>query len=436
MLVVLRTTGVSQTMWLLGDQIRDWSVALRPFGELPLSGPPSVAGGNSLGPIFYWIMWAIRVTVGPWFDNLPHAAVVGTAILHAAADVALFFAVRHVTESATLALAVILLTVTSAYDLALTATIWNPQVAVILLKLAMSMMLVYGQRASRPLMAATVAVAWLSVQAHSSAVLVSVPLIGWFVVRDVFARRWRELAQTVRIIAEVILVLQIPYVVDRMSSGAAQGGPTMLVQAVKTVVADPLSARPGMSFRAISERLEYLWAMPFEASWLPALLLVSAGAATWFARHRPHVLFVTALPLLAAVAGFSGWTFIFDTYWFFGLSPAVAVMLACAVCVLPDGRARSAGALAALAVVLYMQPVRLVVTRDIHRLPEYAPWVEGSRATARRTMEVRAISTAFELPPSSDPSFPFRCLGGRLEADAPFDAVIARDGSVSFRAAE
>src|SRR3954469_21200023 len=70
----LRTSNVSQEMWLLADQGGDWRVALLPWGELPVKwrgggwgcwrgrargapGPPSIAGGYCFGPIFYWTLW-------------------------------------------------------------------------------------------------------------------------------------------------------------------------------------------------------------------------------------------------------------------------------------------------------------------------------------------------------------------------------------------
>ncbi len=85
-LVFLRTRGVSVSFWLLGDQIRDWSVALGSWSDLPLAGTPSVAGGTTLGPVFYWTLWGIRHAVGPWTDNLPHAGSIGLSIIQSFAD--------------------------------------------------------------------------------------------------------------------------------------------------------------------------------------------------------------------------------------------------------------------------------------------------------------------------------------------------------------
>ena len=77
--LAMRVDGITQHFWLLGDQIRDWAIALRPFSELPLVGPPTHVGGYTIGPAFYWILWLLRVLFGPWFDNLPHAGGIGQA---------------------------------------------------------------------------------------------------------------------------------------------------------------------------------------------------------------------------------------------------------------------------------------------------------------------------------------------------------------------
>jgi len=66
---------------MLADQIRDWSIALEPFWRLPLVGSPTHVHGYTIGPAFYWILWAIRVVIGPFFENLPHAGGIGQAAL-------------------------------------------------------------------------------------------------------------------------------------------------------------------------------------------------------------------------------------------------------------------------------------------------------------------------------------------------------------------
>lgn len=96
-------------LWLLGERIRNWKIVLGPFWSLPLVGPPTHVGGYTIGPAFYWILRAIRATLEPWFDNLPHAGAVGQAALQSAVDALLLVAIWKRTGSLGLALATVLL---------------------------------------------------------------------------------------------------------------------------------------------------------------------------------------------------------------------------------------------------------------------------------------------------------------------------------------
>src|SRR5512132_3741745 len=132
--LTIRVWGIGSHFWLLEDQIRDWEIALRPFRELPLVGPPTHVHGYTVGPAFYWILWGIRVILGPWFDNLPHCGGVGHAVLQSAADAVLLLAVWRRTASPSLAIATVVFLATAAYDLCFAALVWNPVMGSILAK--------------------------------------------------------------------------------------------------------------------------------------------------------------------------------------------------------------------------------------------------------------------------------------------------------------
>jgi hypothetical protein len=68
----------------------------------------------------------------------------------------------------------------------------------------------------------------------------------------------------------------------------------------------------------------------------------------------------------------------------------------------------------------------------IHRLPQYRPLVRGSVAIRRYTADVRSIRTEFTLPDSTDSTFLFRVLGGRVTPQAQYHATIGPTGSVTF----
>ena len=125
----IRVRGISTHFWMLWDQIRDWGIALGPFTDLPLVGPPTHFRGYTIGPAFYWVLWCVRVTVGPWFDNLPHAGGIGQAIIESGADALLLTAVWRRTRSVWVALAAIVVVSTAAFDVALSAIVWTTTVA-------------------------------------------------------------------------------------------------------------------------------------------------------------------------------------------------------------------------------------------------------------------------------------------------------------------
>ncbi|MGH9312949.1 MAG: hypothetical protein ACRD1S_07100, partial [Vicinamibacterales bacterium] len=186
----IRVWGITRHFWMHYDQIRDWRIALGPFSELPLVGPVTHLGGSPPGPAFYWVLWLIRVTVGPWFDDLPHAGGIGQAVLHSAADVLLFLGIRRRTGSAPLALAVVLLVASAPYDLALSGTIWNPMMAVTFAKIASAMVLLgWGER--EPWRAAVAAAAaWAGLQSHAAGVFVAAAILLYLVVRALATRGW------------------------------------------------------------------------------------------------------------------------------------------------------------------------------------------------------------------------------------------------------
>src|SRR5262249_50310117 len=144
-------------------------IALRPFTDLPLVGPPNLAAGRNFGPVFYWVLWLSRVVIGPWVDNLPHAGGIGLAVLQSAADVLLCAGLVRVTRSWMFSLAAVLVIASSPFDLALAAVIWNPVLAVALTKAATACVLLWHDRLTRGRRITIVALAWLAVQSHTPA---------------------------------------------------------------------------------------------------------------------------------------------------------------------------------------------------------------------------------------------------------------------------
>jgi hypothetical protein len=432
-LVVARTWNISTTFWLLGDQIRDWSIALRPWHELPLSGTPSSVGGTSFGPIFYWTLWAIRVAIGPWTGQLPHAGGIGLSLIQSAADVALLLAIWKRTGSVTASLAAVLLVATAPYDMALSATIWNPPLSVALVKATLAVMLAAPREAPLRWTVAGVALATLAVQAHSSAIFVAVPAAAAFVLASPAAPRWAVRLARLRAALEVVAVLQLPWLLDALLRQRGATGPGTVIGYVGGTLADLQRLRVSDSWGWFAGAAESILFTTNSAPWFGVLLAAAAIAALARWRRDPMALAAALAPLLCAVAGYAFWQGQFDHYWYLTLMPSVALLFALAIA---GWRVRGVP-VAAVAVLLLVaaQPARLATSRQIHRLPEYGPLVQGSAEIRRYTSEVRWIATQFPLPATTSPTFAYEVLGGRVTPEAPFAATIGASGQVLFQSA-
>lgn len=424
--MTVRTWGITQSFQLLRDQIRDWRIALGPFRDLPLTGTQSTAGGSSLGPIYYWVLWASRHLIGPFTNNLPHAGAIGQAVLQTTADLLLLHALTRRLGSLWLALATVLFTATAAHDLALTAMIWNPVVSIAFVKIAIALMLTAGDRPSFLRMSLTTIAAWFAVQAHSSAIFVAVPILAWFVLRDLL-RPDGQPFQRARVLVELIVLLQLPYLYHALTHPDAM--PTRALGGVSSALSNPESYRLSASASALVWATGRILFMPLPAGlWWTVALVVIGGVALFRARRDYALLSLTVLPLLLAVFGFAVWQGNYDEYWYLPLAPAVAVMVAVAVSLWP----RREIALALLVIVLVMQPGRVRYSHTLYPMPQYGALARGSKAIMRQTGEIRHLYTAFSLPPFSDAEFLYQVLGGRITDTALFDATIDENGGVRF----
>jgi hypothetical protein len=429
-LAFARTRGISQSFWLLGDQIRDWRIALGPWSDLPLGGVHSSVGGTTLGPVYTWVLWGIRHVVGPWTDYLPHAGGIGLSIIHSAADALLFAALLRRFGSLPLALAITVGAATAPYDMALTATIWNPPLAVAFVKATIALV-VLGTGDSIGRRAAATATSILAVQAHSSAVFFAMPVVLSFPLLELRSRGWKSALRVAVVLAAVMALVEAPFLISKATNPDRQTSPSTVIASVSRTLQDPAALRPVASARAMSDALEFILMRPWT---LPGvgLFLIASGLVTALRVRRDLALAsVTVGPLLAGVAGFALWQLRFDHYWFLTLAPSAALTVGLALTAWQPAAAAVSLGLAAL--VLFAQPARLSDARTIHRLPQYEALVRGSREIRRQTPQVRRIDTDFQLPPSTDRAFLYEVLGGRVTRDSDLAATIDRDGRVTLR---
>jgi hypothetical protein len=433
----IRVRGIGTHFWMLWDQIRDWGIALGPFTDLPLVGPPTHFRGFTIGPAFYWILWMIRVTVGPWFDNLPHAGGIGQAILQSAADVLLVAAVWTRTRSLPIALLTVLLLATSAYDLALAPLVWNPVMGSILAKLATALVLLDWHRGSMTRIAVVALIAWSAVHSYTGAVYVALGVFASVVAPELAARRWTEALRRGAVVAAVVGLLQAPWAVYRLTADDAAPVMGVVTGSLMQVVTGDAAPRLGLSVGSYVGAFSFIQGFPSRipaAGWV--LLFASALLAVRY-RREPALLAVLLAPPAFAILGYALFQGGLDHYYYLSLMPAAVLTVVLGFA--PPQRwplARNAIALVLFAAVLASVPARLAYSATLHRMPEYAPLVEGSRRAVRQRQAMRAIETEFTLPAPSDPTFVYRILGGRLDKDSPWIARIRSTGDVDYRKAE
>ena len=431
----IRVRGVSTHFWMLWDQIRDWGIALGPFTDLPLVGPPTHFRGFTIGPAFYWILWGIRVTVGPWFDNLPHAGGIGQAILQSAADALLLAAVWKRTRSLPIALLTVVLLATSAYDLALAPLVWNPVMGSILAKAATALILLDWHRGSLVRAAAVAAVAWSAVHSYTGAVFAALGVFAAMLTPLLIERRWHETLRRGAVIAGVVALLQVPWAVHRLSSPDAAPVMGAVTGSLEQVLTGRAAPQVEVSVRGYVAAFSFIQGFPNSLPAAGWMLLVAAVVTAIRYRRDPAMLAVVLLPQALAIIGYALFQGGLDHYYYLSLMPAAVLTIVLAITVLPDRWliARSAIAALALAGSLTQLPGRFAYSAMMHKMPEYAPLVEGSRRAVGQRQPMRNIETEFTLPQPSDSTFVYRILGGRIDPASPWVARIRSTGDVDFR---
>jgi hypothetical protein len=431
--LMIRVWGISARFWLHGDQIRDWSIALGPLADLPLVGPPTHVQGYTVGPAFYWILWAIRVVVGPWFQNLPHAGGIGQAALESASDTLLLVAVWRRTGSVWIALATIVLLATAPFALSLSAVVWNPVVGATLAKTATALVLLDWHRGSAARVALTAAVAWSAVHAYTGAIFVAVSVFTGLLV-DPFARGDRRGAlRNALMIAIAVILLQVPYMAHQVANRFGDSAMGAVTDSVGRIFSGRDRPRFAESATGYVAAFNFIEVEPWHVPW-SAWVLVACGAILAVRYRRdPMVLTTTLLPQIAAIAGYAFFLAGLDHYYYLSLMPAAVLTLVLGATALPSYALSRAIGMALLVGALAIVPARLRLTATMFRMPEYGVLVRGSRTIVERGQPIRAIETEFSLPPTSSPEFLYRVLGGRIDPRSPWVGVITSTAHIEYR---
>jgi hypothetical protein len=432
-LTTARTWGIADTFWLLGDQIRDWRLALLPFDQLPLTGAPSSVGGVGLGPIYYWTLWMCRIVIGPWVNDLPHAGGIGLSVIQSVADCVLLAAIWKKSGSGYAAVALTLLVATSPLDMALSATIWNPVLSVALVKVTLALLLLAPRRPSLVWAAATTATGWLAVQAHATAIFIAAPAIAAFVIPELAARNWKGALQRAGASIGVVMLLQVPFMLHLVLGGSGGAvSPTAVIGQLSATAVAPDTIRLVDAFSAVASATDFILLRPWNLAGTALVLLIALVLAAYRCRSDWLLASASVLPVVAATMGFAFWQLAYDQYWFLTLMPSIVLVFWSALTARPQAAPLVGVVLVVAAVVA--QPWRILDAHTLARLPAYGALTKGSTEIFRYTSAVTEIRVDFPLDPSTDNEFLYSILGGRVTPDARFRALIAADGNVTFTA--
>ena len=443
----IRIYDVSSTFLMLGEQTRDWTIALGGITELPLAGAPSTAGGRGFGPAYYWLLWLGRITIGPFMDNLPHAGGVTVALLQSIADTWLFVALSRRVHWG-LALAMCLMIASAPFDVAISSVIWNPPVAAALIKMAMASALTLTASSSRWDIAVTAVLAWAAVQAHLSAIFVAAPMLLAVAMQPLVDNDKpkglsphdtglsphetglspRVIFQRVGLIAATILILQIPFFVSMFNEPDAPVGPASAIAGLT----NPQAVRPWAAYDSVTGITGNLvWPMPDTFRFaIPTLLI---GAVVAFAYRRDLIALGASIGgVLVATLLFTTSTRNYDGYWFLTLTAALTLTYGLAVAAIPSKVAVKWIGFALLLLAAWRQPARIEDSKRFFKYPQYDAMVRGSRELIMRAPVVRDITTDFEVHPTMDRHFIYTILGGRIDPGALYTAVVNSDGSIKL----
>ncbi len=423
----IRVYDIADTFLMLGEQTRDWAIALGGITELPLTGAPSTAGGRGFGPVYYWLLWLGRNLVGPFTDFLPHAGGFTVALLQSIADTWLLLALwRRV--GPLLALAMCLVIASAPFDIAISSVIWNPPVAAALIKMATAMALGLGDTPPRWKIVVTAVLAWCAVQAHLSAIFVAAPLLarigGPAVVEEAVARigaaRRRRRRRRARL-ADSLLHRGDAAILRRRWDPPPRSATWRTSSAF----------RLDRSYASVVNGAGELLVRQFD-SWrfqIPTLIAAIIVVVKW---RRDIVLLATSVGGIAgATILFATWTRGYDSYWFLTLTTAMVLTYGMAIAAIPSRMAIHAAGGVLLAVILFLQPSRIDQSKAFFKYPPYRTMRIASYELAARAPVLRDIRVNFEgAHPTMDKYFMYKILGGRIDPSAPQQAFVNGDGSV------
>jgi hypothetical protein len=147
--VLVRTRGLSDYFFLMGDQIgtgRSRSVHSRTCRS---SAPRATSGGNSFGPVYYWVLWASRVTIGPLVGQSAPCGRNRVGRRTVVRDAVLCTGIRRASGSWVFAVATVLAIASCPFESRALLRHLNPVLAVTFVKIGIGLLLAWANELTR-----------------------------------------------------------------------------------------------------------------------------------------------------------------------------------------------------------------------------------------------------------------------------------------------
>ena len=119
--------------------------------------------------------------------------------------------------------------------------------------------------------------------------------------------------------------------------------------------------------------------------------------------------------------------------YYLSLMPAAVLTILLGVSAFMSPRVVRIAGMSFLIATLTILPARLRFAATMNRMPQYGVLVAASRNILRLKRPLRRIECEFQLPPTADADFVYQILGGRIDHESSWIAVIAPDGRVAYR---
>ena len=433
--LTFRALGIEEHFWFMGDQQRDWLAVQGDFTQLPTVGTPTVTGGVSWGPIFYWVLWFIKQLLTPIFDTAPHTGAIGLVILRAVSDALLTGSLLRRGLPVLTVAGIGLMLVSAPFDAALAVTIWNPGLAVTLVNVAIAVVL---WSHPRPLTLRTVifitTTIWLAVQSHTPAIFAAAPVLLYlpWAVRPRDRVNHHAVARALLAIGTTIIILQLPYAMTDRDALGTSNIIGLVEDGINQFLSAPLAVLVDKSGRFLVDGLDRLFVTPVQLPllWLWFLISLVITVIAW--RRSLDLLVVSVFPVACAWTGCSLLDLPLDTYWLLSLSTPLALAILGGAGRIPPRLTTSLLTAGLLLTITVAQPYRWRESNSLFKAPQYGAIVETLRELVDNDHRIADVLGADDDARAVNPALLFQLLGGNFTVEGDVVALTRTGELVSY----